>query len=149
MTRFDGAKIALLQDGRVLTLLRDDRPDIPFPAHWDLPGGGREGAEGPLACALRELDEEMGLRLAPRRVLWGRAFRRDDGRITHFFAGAITRTEIAAIRFGGEGQGWSMMPVAHFLRHPRAVPHLRRRLGRYPGATRQPAIRAAIRAMAR
>ncbi len=149
MRRFAGAKIALLQGGRVLALLRDDRPDIPFPAHWDLPGGGREGAERPLACALRELDEETGLRLAPCRVLWRRAVRRDDGRLTHFFVGAITPTEIAAIRLGDEGQGWSMMPIGRFLHHPRAVPHLRRRLRRYAGAACQPSMRAAMRAMAR
>ena len=39
------------------------------------------------------------------------------------FAGQISAAQIAAIRFGDEGQGWCMMPVADYLTHPRAIPH--------------------------
>ena len=67
-TDFDGAKIAVLTGGRVLCLLRDDRPGLSDAGLWDLPGGGREGAESPEATALRELHEELGLRLAPARI---------------------------------------------------------------------------------
>ena len=45
---FHGAKLLLMNQGRMLTLLRDDLAHIPFPAHWDLPGGGREGDEAPV-----------------------------------------------------------------------------------------------------
>ena len=44
---FEGAKIAVIVGERVLALLRDDRADLPWPGHWDLPGGGREGGETP------------------------------------------------------------------------------------------------------
>jgi 8-oxo-dGTP diphosphatase len=44
MTDFVGAKAALVCNGAVLTYLRDDHEGLPWPAHWDLPGGGREGA---------------------------------------------------------------------------------------------------------
>ena len=44
---FIGAKLALFIGADLLTILRDDRPDIPFPGHWDFPGGGREGGESP------------------------------------------------------------------------------------------------------
>ena len=54
---FDGAKLALFLGKDLVVILRDDKPDIPYPAHWDLPGGGREGAETPEACALRETYE--------------------------------------------------------------------------------------------
>ena len=40
---FSGAKIVLKCEDRLLTYLRDDKPGIPFPGIWDLPGGGREG----------------------------------------------------------------------------------------------------------
>ena len=53
---FAGAKVALICGGDVLTYLRDDRPELPFPGCWDLPGGGREGEESAEACVLRELD---------------------------------------------------------------------------------------------
>lgn len=121
---FNGAKLLLTHGDRLLTCLRDDRPDIPFPAHWDLPGGGREGQETPVKCALRELDEEFGLHLSPQ-ALTGRAFPSHSapGLMSWLFAGQISAAQIAAIRFGDEGQGWCMMPVADYLTHPRAIAH--------------------------
>ena len=121
---FNGAKLLLTHGDRLLTCLRDDRPDIPFPAHWDLPGGGREGQEAPVQCALRELDEEFGLHLSPQ-ALTGRAFPSHSapGLMSWLFAGQISAAQIAAIRFGDEGQGWCMMPVADYLTQPRAIPH--------------------------
>lgn len=121
---FNGAKLLLTHGDRLLTCLRDDRPDIPFPAHWDLPGGGREAHETPVQCALRELDEEFGLHLSPQ-ALTGRAFPSHSapGLTSWLFAGQISAAQIAAIRFGDEGQGWCMMPVADYLTHPRAIPH--------------------------
>lgn len=40
---FSGAKIALFCEGKILTSLRDDFPDLPYAGFWDLPGDGREG----------------------------------------------------------------------------------------------------------
>lgn len=127
---FVGAKGAFLCDGAVLAYLRDDRPGLPWAGWWDLPGGGREGSESPEACLLRELHEEFGLRMPPARLLWRRemAAMADPARRSWFFGAAITRAEIAAIRFGDEGQHWCMMPLAEFLSHDRAVPQLRDRL---------------------
>tara|TARA_B110000902_G_C13734419_1_gene370289 strand:- start:321 stop:506 length:186 start_codon:yes stop_codon:yes gene_type:complete len=51
---FHGAKLALFGGDQLAIILRDDDPDMVSPNHWDFPGGGREGDEAPLACALRE-----------------------------------------------------------------------------------------------
>lgn len=128
---FVGAKAAFFCGSAVLTYLRDDLPGLGWADHWDLPGGGREGAEDPATCLLRELDEEFGLRLPPDRLIWQRVFpsMSDPNRLSVFFAGRLSRAEITAIRFGDEGQGWELMPISRFLAHPRAVPEMQRRTG--------------------
>lgn len=123
---FAGAKIAILVRGQVLTLLRDDCAGIPYPGLWDLPGGGREGGETPEACALRELEEELGLRLDPRRIFHRRLYAAPER--TWFFAARWPGLDFRRIRFGNEGQGWAAMPVAQFIAHPDAIPHFRNRL---------------------
>lgn len=128
---FVGAKLVLVHGGALLTYLRDDKPGLPWANMWDLPGGGREGAESPGDCVLRELDEEFGLRLAPERLELRRVWPSmvDAARPSVFYAGRITEAEIAAIRFGDEGQHWQMMGVAAFCAHPQAIPELQRRVG--------------------
>ncbi len=46
---------------QVLLFLRDDKPGIPYPNMWDLPGGHVEAEETPRQCIIREMKEEMGL----------------------------------------------------------------------------------------
>ena len=127
---FVGAKAALFCGGGLLTCLRDTRPGLPWPGMWDLPGGGREGDESPEACLLREVEEELGLRLPPDRLAWQITLpsMTDPMRPSHFFAATITRAEIAAIRFGEEGQGWALMPTVDFLTHSHAIPEMQRRV---------------------
>ena len=60
---FTGVKAALLVEQSILVILRDNKPDIPWPNTWELPGGGREGQETPLECLQREVWEELGLAL--------------------------------------------------------------------------------------
>lgn len=132
----NGAKVALLYEGLLLCYLRDDLPHIPFPGMWDLPGGGREGTESARDCVLRELEEEFGLILPPERLIWERSYPSVHlpGAVGVFFAGNIAAAEIAAIRFGSEGQFWRMMPVAEFMAHPQAVSYLQTRLRDYLSA---------------
>lgn len=131
MTDFVGAKAAFVCGDHLLTYLRDDHAGLPWAGWWDLPGGGREGAESAEDCLLREVEEEFGLRMRPERLLWRRVFPSFsvEGRLSVFFAGQITADEVAAIRFGDEGQRWEMMPVAGFMAHGRAIPEMQRRAG--------------------
>ncbi|MBL4930149.1 NUDIX hydrolase [Fuscibacter oryzae] len=126
---FAGAKVALLCQGRILTYLRDDRPGLPWAGLWDLPGGGREGGESPVDCLLREVREEFGLRLLSQRLIWSRAFpsMNDPAQAGWFFAGHITSHEIAAIRFGNEGQRWQMVALDLWLARADAVGPLQAR----------------------
>ena len=126
---FVGCKLLLVTGDHLLTYLRDDTPGLPFAAQWDLPGGGREGDETPEACVLRELHEEFGLILPEARLLrrWDYPSMMDASRASWFFVGVMDAAEIAAIRFGDEGQYWQLMPVADFLNHTSAVPELQRR----------------------
>lgn len=134
---FNGSKIALFCGDDLLVYLRDDKPDIPFPGHWDLPGGGRENNETPLECALRETEEEFGIRIPATQVheMQTHNSATRNSLSTYFFIGTITEDQIAAIRFGDEGQFWKLMKTDTFLVHPKAVPHLQDRLKKFRTAT--------------
>lgn len=123
---FHGAKVALISEQHVLTLLRDDIPSIPFPDMWDFPGGGREGDETPQDCVLRELQEEFGLHLSSDDLIYG-AHR--DGVLEAqariwFFGAVVQGFDPAQVRFGDEGQKWEMMPIKTYLSHAKAITHL-------------------------
>jgi 8-oxo-dGTP diphosphatase len=51
------------RDRKLLIYLRDDKPDIPFPNHWDFFGGHVEEDETPEHALLREVKEELGFDL--------------------------------------------------------------------------------------
>lgn len=58
------ASIILENDrGEFLLYLRDNKPDIPFPGHWDLIGGHIEEGETPGEALVREIREELGIEL--------------------------------------------------------------------------------------
>nr|WP_261368258.1 NUDIX hydrolase [Pseudosulfitobacter koreense] len=127
---FDGAKLALFIGARLAVIRRDDDPRIPWPDYFDLPGGGREGDESPLACALRETHEELGLRVPPEAVAWGKRFDEDTGD-KWFFAAHLPEEAGAQIVLGDEGQSWHLMTPQAFIAHPRAVPRFQDRLALY------------------
>ena len=54
--RVDGAQLAIVQDDLVLLQLR------PWPPGWELPGGHCVPGEDPAECAVREAEEETGMR---------------------------------------------------------------------------------------
>lgn len=46
-------------NGEILLYLRDNKPTIPFPHHWDLFGGHVEAGESPEEALVREVKEEL------------------------------------------------------------------------------------------
>ena len=63
------AAIIVLDDGRYLLQLRDNKEGIFFPGHWGLFGGGVDKGEQPIDALRRELQEELGLASAELRRL--------------------------------------------------------------------------------
>jgi 8-oxo-dGTP diphosphatase len=58
------AAIILQNDkGEFLLALRDKKPGIPFPDHWDLIGGHVEEGETPEEALVREVKEELDIYL--------------------------------------------------------------------------------------
>jgi len=55
------AALILVESEGYLMQLRDPHPDIWYPGHWGLFGGGVEPGEEPLAALARELREELEL----------------------------------------------------------------------------------------
>lgn len=132
---FSGSKIALFKERQILVYRRDDKPEIPFPGLWDLPGGGREGDETPEECVFREVFEEFGIRIKVNRICWSKSYpaTSPNGLPQCFFAGWLTAIDVAAIRFGDEGQAWSLIDVGAYLRLPDAVRTLQQRVAEYLG----------------
>lgn len=126
---FHGAKIALVIGDGIIAYKRDDIPSIPFPGAWDLPGGGRESRESPTECAVREVEEEFGLRIDPSAVQFSRAYpdRKSDG-CSYFLVAELEAARLGEVTFGSEGERWTVMSIDEFLTHEGAVPHLQARL---------------------
>ena len=130
---FTGSKIALICGGKVLTILRDDKDDIPCPNMWELPGGGREGDESPFECARREVYEELGIHLTEDCLLWSKVYPSVlfADKQSVFLVGQLTQKQFDSIVFGDEGQGYQLMNVEEFLSSSQVVPQLQDRLKDY------------------
>ncbi|MEQ9258231.1 MAG: NUDIX domain-containing protein [Roseovarius sp.] len=129
---FEGAKLILLLGGLLAVLRRDDVHGLPFRGMLDLPGGMREPGETPETCALRETREELGLEVAPDRLVWRRLY--TAPRRAWFFAAHLPRHNARHIRLGEEGQGWMLMRPQAFITSREAVPHFRPRVRHYLAA---------------
>jgi ADP-ribose pyrophosphatase YjhB (NUDIX family) len=55
------AAAVLIVSPEGIPLIRD--PKKPIPRYWKLPGGRSEGNESPEECAIREVDQEVGLKI--------------------------------------------------------------------------------------
>ena len=130
---FTGCKIALICDGRILTILRDDKPTIPWPNLWELPGGGREGNESPFDCVAREVYEELSIQLSKEDIVWSWIYpsMSDENKNSVFLVGKLTQEQFDSIVFGDEGQSFKLMSIEEFLTLDRVVPQLQERVRDY------------------
>ena len=130
---FTGSKIALLCGELILTILRDDKPTIPWPNLWELPGGGREGDESPFECAMREVYEELSIQLLKDDIVWSWIYPSmlDENKNSVFLVGKLTQEQFDSIVFGDEGQGYKLVRLEEFLASDRVVPQLQERVRDY------------------
>ncbi|MFT8717764.1 NUDIX hydrolase [Acetobacter sp.] len=61
-----GCGAAIMRDGKLLLVLRKRAPEA---GHWGLPGGKIDPFETVAAAVAREIDEELGLKISPHRLL--------------------------------------------------------------------------------
>lgn len=130
---FTGCKIALFCGDKLLTILRDDKSNIPYPNTWELPGGGREGDESPFECVAREVYEELGIHLTEDCLLWSKVYPSMlfEGKESVFLVGKLTQEQFDKIVFGDEGQGYRLMSIEEFLSSDKVVPQLQDRVRDY------------------
>ena len=130
---FTGCKIALICDGLILTILRDDKPTIPWPNLWELPGGGREGDESPFECVAREVYEELSIQLLKDDIVWSWIYPSmlDENKNSVFLVGQLTKEQFDSIVFGDEGQSFKLMNIEEFLTLDQVVPKLQERVRDY------------------
>ena len=130
---FTGCKIALFCGDKLLTILRDDKSNIPYPNTWELPGGGREGDESPFECVAREVYEELGIHLIEECLLWSKVYPSMlfEGKESVFLVGKLRQEQFDSIVFGDEGQGYKLMSIEEFLSSDKVVPQLQDRVRDY------------------
>jgi len=129
---FGGAKMALYLGADLAVILRDAKPGLIFADHWDLPGGGREGVESPMDCAIRECHEELGLIVPQTAICWGAKFHEGQD-AKWFYVAQMPHEAVVGVVFGDEGQRWALMSEGEFMGHPKAVPAFQERLGVWLG----------------
>lgn len=73
------------RDGRILITRRPEGGHLA--GYWEFPGGKQEGEETLEACLVREIYEELGIRVHPSEHLLTEAHEYETKRVTlHFFA---------------------------------------------------------------
>jgi 8-oxo-dGTP diphosphatase len=109
--------------GELLLLLRDNIPSIGHPNHWTIPGGVIEEGETPEEAALREVQEEIGVRLAGVSLF--RLYEIDDGRrqepVPYYVYWSRLEKSVAELTLG-EGQDMRFFRPQE-LPAQRIIPH--------------------------
>jgi len=107
-----GTKGLVIYKGKLLLILRDNKPDIPFPGTWEYIGGGKDENETFAEAGLREIGEELGVRPRSYTFLGTDNYpTRQAGR----FIAILSRDEYQKIRLGSEGQKYGFFTLDEAL----------------------------------
>lgn len=52
----------------ILLQLREDKPALPYPGYWVIPGGAIDEGESPDEAVIREIEEEFGIQVEKKRL---------------------------------------------------------------------------------
>jgi 8-oxo-dGTP pyrophosphatase MutT (NUDIX family) len=118
------AAVIILDDGRYLMQLRDQKPGLFYPGHWGLFGGALDPGETSEAAVRRELEEEIGLTGCDPKPLTHFTFQMNSfGTISRFFFEvSVPESRLADLALT-EGSGMGAFYPADILTKPRVVPY--------------------------
>jgi 8-oxo-dGTP diphosphatase len=117
-----GAKAVVIFENKILTILRDNKPNIHYPNMWDIPGGGIEIGETVKDCILREVWEEIGIKPKNVKFLWFEKY--DETTESARFIIELTHEEVSQVKLGNEGQELKFMTIAE-IEKVNFISHLR------------------------
>jgi 8-oxo-dGTP diphosphatase len=121
-----GAKAIVVYNGKILMFLRDNKPIIPYPNMWDLPGGAKEEGETLEETAKRELFEEAGVK---SHKVYNLGIEKFGERVGGRFLILLDEEEMKDIHLGDEGQEYRFFTLDEALQLD-AVPHLQQFIDR-------------------
>ena len=116
-----GVKALVVYDKKMLLILRDNIPMIPYPNTWNLPGGGVEDGEGADEALRRELMEEISV--IPKHIeRMGFEQYPDDKAVIRYLI-RIDKDEKKRLKLGDEGQEMQFfsidetiaLPLSHYI----------------------------------
>jgi 8-oxo-dGTP pyrophosphatase MutT (NUDIX family) len=120
------AAIIVLDDGRYLMQLRDDKPGIFFPDHWGLFGGASEPGEDLATTLRRELLEELGYQIDPivyfTRMEFGFESLGAKRVVRDYFEVRMPSSAVPELKLG-EGRALQPLSAAEILLEKRVVPY--------------------------
>ena len=131
--KFNGSKVALIFENKLIMQLRDNKPGLFNANMWDFPGGGQKGDEIPIECAIREVQEEFGITINENSFVWKKEYpaQKDPNQIAFFLVAFVSKKEIDSIHFGTEGQKWKLMDYDTFFNKDHVIRALKERFKDY------------------
>ena len=129
---FHGVKAALLAGDMLVMHLRDNKPGLFNANMWDFPGGGREGDETPKECAVREIEEEFGIKIDPDSFVWEKVYpaQKDPNQKAYFMVAHIPVSILDKVKLT-EGQDWQLFTQEEFFEKEDVIPALKERFQDY------------------
>jgi 8-oxo-dGTP pyrophosphatase MutT (NUDIX family) len=124
------AVAALLQlaDGRYVMQLRDSNPGIFYPDHWGCFGGAVDTGEAPVAALVRELAEELAVKVDPAgftrftEFTFDFGFAGDGVRYRTYYAVTLPQSDLSGLVLG-EGADLGAFEAESLLAMARVVPY--------------------------